>query len=171
VSTRRASTGGWVLPSKLPRGPTGRPLCRQCAQEIPKGGWRRTFCSDACVDAWRIKTDPAYLRLRVFERDHGICAQCSLDTMAIPHGKRTPRARGTGHLWQADHIVPVVEGGGECGLDNLRTLCTACHKAETAALRKRLAQTRTEELRAVVDGPLRFGDSGQIAAKKRLKHR
>ena len=45
----------------------------------------------------------------------------------------------TGHLWQADHIVPVVEGGGECGLENIRTLCTSYHKSETAKLRKRMA--------------------------------
>lgn len=42
-------------------------------------------------------------------------------------------------LWEVDHIVPVVEGGGECGLDNLQTLCLACHKAKTAAMRKRVA--------------------------------
>ncbi len=28
-----------------------------------------------------------------------------------------------GPEWEVDHVVPVVEGGGECGLDNLRTLC------------------------------------------------
>ena len=42
-------------------------------------------------------------------------------------------------LWEVDHIVPVVEGGGECGLDNLQTLCLACHKAKTAAMRKRVS--------------------------------
>jgi 5-methylcytosine-specific restriction enzyme A len=45
-------------------------------------------------------------------------------------------------LWQADHILPVVEGGGECGLDNYRTLCVGCHKRETAALAKRRAEAR-----------------------------
>lgn len=44
-----------------------------------------------------------------------------------------------GHLWEADHIQPVVEGGGRCGLDNLRTLCLDCHAAETAQLAARLA--------------------------------
>jgi len=38
-----------------------------------------------------------------------------------------------GRAWQADHAVPVAEGGGACGLDNLRTLCTACHLAATRA--------------------------------------
>jgi 5-methylcytosine-specific restriction endonuclease McrA len=35
-------------------------------------------------------------------------------------------------LWEADHIVPVAEGGGACGLENYRTLCVPCHKEITA---------------------------------------
>jgi 5-methylcytosine-specific restriction endonuclease McrA len=31
----------------------------------------------------------------------------------------------------------VCEGGGECDLDNLRTLCLRCHRAATAQLRGR----------------------------------
>ena len=34
-------------------------------------------------------------------------------------------------LWQADHITPVAEGGGLCGLDNMRTLCVLCHADAT----------------------------------------
>jgi hypothetical protein len=30
--------------------------------------------------------------------------------------------------WDADHVVPVIEGGGECGLDGYRTVCVPCHK-------------------------------------------
>ena len=41
--------------------------------------------------------------------------------------------------WQADHIVPLVEGGGFL-LDNLRTLCVPCHSGETAALAARQAR-------------------------------
>jgi len=37
-----------------------------------------------------------------------------------------------GNAWQADHIVPVYEGGGLCDLTNFRTLCTVCHGDETA---------------------------------------
>ena len=29
----------------------------------------------------------------------------------------------TPRLWEADHVAPVVEGGGCCGLENYRTLC------------------------------------------------
>lgn len=135
MSTRRRSRGaGWVNPQSLAIGPNGRRLCRRCQQEVPAG--RITFCSMDCVHEWKVRTDPYYVRQEVFKRDQGVCAACGVDTM---EGQRRKRARGSGHLWQADHIVPVVEGGGECGLDGYRTLCTDCHKAETAELRKRLA--------------------------------
>ena len=45
----------------------------------------------------------------------------------------------TRSLWDADHIVPVVEGGGGCGLGNYRTLCVVCHRGETALLASRRA--------------------------------
>lgn len=48
------------------------------------------------------------------------------------------------HLWEMDHILPVVEGGGACGLDNLRTLCRDCHKRVTAELRVRLKGRKDE---------------------------
>jgi len=54
------------------------------------------------------------------------------------------------HLWEADHVVPVAEGGGACGLENLRTLCKRCHGRETGALRKRLNQARAPQLRLPV---------------------
>mmetsp|Transcript_28592 Transcript_28592/g.42267 ORF Transcript_28592/g.42267 Transcript_28592/m.42267 type:complete len:137 (-) Transcript_28592:1140-1550(-) len=41
-------------------------------------------------------------------------------------------------FWQADHILAVAEGGGDAGLDNLRTLCSPCHQVETERLRGRL---------------------------------
>ena len=44
--------------------------------------------------------------------------------------------------WDADHIVEVIEGGGECGLDNYQTLCCPCHKRKTADLAKRRAKAR-----------------------------
>lgn len=50
------------------------------------------------------------------------------------------------HWWEADHVVPVSEGGGLCGLDGYRTLCLRCHKSETARLRRRLADKRTGQL-------------------------
>src|SRR5450759_254868 len=37
--------------------------------------------------------------------------------------------------WEADHIIPVADGGGECGLDNYRVLCRPCHVRVTVAWR------------------------------------
>ena len=45
-------------------------------------------------------------------------------------------------LWQMDHILPVSEGGGSCGLENLRTLCIGCHNKETNKLTKRRTRVK-----------------------------
>lgn len=45
-------------------------------------------------------------------------------------------------FWEADHVLPVAEGGGGCGLDNLRTLCIPCHRDVTAELAGRRAHRR-----------------------------
>lgn len=45
-------------------------------------------------------------------------------------------------FWEADHIVPVAEGGGICSLENYRTLCVQCHRRETAELARRLGPKR-----------------------------
>ena len=106
------------------RGSNGRNLCRWCGTEVTPP--RRTYCSDACIHEWRLRTDHNYLRSQTFQRDQGICAECGKDT------------RAAGEDWDADHIIPVVEGGGECDLSNIRTLCIPCHRKVTAELRKRL---------------------------------
>jgi 5-methylcytosine-specific restriction endonuclease McrA len=150
----RTMPGGRVRAATLAKGPNGLALCRWCDLEIlAKRRW--TFCSDYCVDQWRLRTDPGYVRDRVFARDRGICAGCAADTAAIFaalkrargkeraaglrfYGMKTISSRRS--LWDADHIVPVAEGGGQCDLDNLRTLCVACHREATAALWARLAE-------------------------------
>lgn len=155
ASNTRAMKGGWVARGSLPKGPNGRSLCRWCNLEVPSR--RFTFCSDWCVHEWKLRSDPGYLRDRVFERDRGVCAGCGADTVA--EFVRLRRMRGSRRLlalaewglrsmtrrslWDADHIVPVVEGGGECDLDNIRTLCLKCHRKATAALRDRSTARRT----------------------------
>ena len=144
--------GGFADRGALEKGPGGRPLCRWCNLEVPQR--RFTFCSDRCVREWRLRTDPGYLRDQVFERDRGRCAICHADTQAAYIELK--RARGVHRLkllerwsltrltrrslWDADHIVPVVEGGGECDLENIRTLCLICHRRATGDLRRRLAK-------------------------------
>ena len=151
LSTSRTMPGGFADRSALPKGDNGRTLCRWCSLEVPPR--RFTFCSDWCVHEWRLRSDTGYLREQVLKRDRGICALCRIDTRAAYGELR--RSRGTHRLrlltkwglkrltrktlWDADHILPVVEGGGECDLQNLRTLCLLCHRQQTIELRRRLA--------------------------------
>jgi 5-methylcytosine-specific restriction enzyme A len=144
VSTTRASRGGWVDRKK-------QRTCRRCDGAIPRG--RFTFCSPDCVHQWRLRTDPAYLREQVFARDGGVCAVCGIHTEALRKEFRKLDYRSRRQflkewklqegwrrsLWDADHIVPVAEGGGECDLSNMRTLCLKCHRAATRELRRRLS--------------------------------
>lgn len=53
--------------------------------------------------------------------------------------------RGLGGFWQADHTIPVIEGGGGTHWNDLRTLCSACHRRETKALAARRAQQRKDK--------------------------
>jgi 5-methylcytosine-specific restriction protein A len=152
----RTLPGGRTTRKALSLGPNNLPLCRWCDLEI-LAKRRRTFCSDYCVHQWRLRTDPGYLRDQVFARDHGICAVCQIDTIAAYNALKRARgpARAAGlhlygmksittrrSLWDADHIRPVAEGGGQCDLDNLRTLCLLCHREATARLRTRLSHAR-----------------------------
>jgi len=52
-----------------------------------------------------------------------------------------PDGRHNSDWWDADHIVPIIEGGKN-ELANLRTLCLACHRGHTAALARRRADAR-----------------------------
>ena len=157
MSTVRIMPGGFADRAALPRGPNGRALCRWCNLEVPPR--RSTFCSAWCVHEWRLRSNPGYLRDQVFLRDKGICALCGVNTRSAYGELR--RARGTHRqkllerwglkslnrktLWDADHIVPVAEGGGECDLDNIRTLCLTCHRLQTAELRKRLSARKIQD--------------------------
>ncbi|MBV8520132.1 MAG: HNH endonuclease [Acidobacteria bacterium] len=128
-------------------------MCRWCKGAV--SGRRRTFCSDACVHEWRLRSSPSYLRDCVFARDRGVCALCGIDTEAerrriarMPFGTRMRELRmlqehglihcGRKSWWEADHIMPVVEGG-DSNLENLRTLCIPCHRGVTTELRLRRA--------------------------------
>lgn len=165
---RISPQAGYVDTKKLPKGPNGRSLCRQCGQEVPKG--QRSFCGQDCVDAWVVKTNPTRMREVVFKRDQGVCAICGANTDQLRkdfnafckaegidrHSWSLPlRARQwlqnrgipphRKEFWDADHIVPVIEGGGECTIDNLRTLCIPCHKQVTKELAARRAEQRRLE--------------------------
>ena len=113
MSTRRIRTvtaDDWGKPI---RDEHGAPICRWCHGPV---AWpRRTFCGEPCVHEWKIRSSPWYVRREVKKRDKGICQLCGVNVV---------RAR---RKWEADHIVPVADGGGECGLENYRLLCRPCH--------------------------------------------
>lgn len=148
----------------------GRPCC-YCGKERPAG--RRRWCSQDCVDDFLVrKGDQTRIRWLLKKRDHETCAKCGLDTRKLDrilNAAFPERWRGyswrtevgrflrqigipphRAELWDADHIVPVIEGGGGCGLDNYRTLCLWCHKDETAALAKRRAKSRQDSKRPLL---------------------
>jgi len=136
VSTRRArvvSADQWGKPE---RDEHGQPICRWCRG--PVNPPRRTFCGDACVHEWKIRSSPWYVRREVKKRDKGTCRLCGVNVVKAhrewtrakpPAGDRAARRawRAAKPRWEADHIVPVADGGGECGLDNYRLLCRPCH--------------------------------------------
>jgi 5-methylcytosine-specific restriction enzyme A len=100
------------------------------------------------------------------ERDHCICAICGIDCFALRRRfQRMRKALRAPKLeqmiregwpktilqirrswWEADHLLPVAKGGGECGLENYRTLCLRCHRNETGSLIQELVSSRRDSL-------------------------
>jgi 5-methylcytosine-specific restriction enzyme A len=149
MSTKRFS-GKLTAAKLLPKNESGFTACRWCNGDVmpPK----RTICSEECRHEITIRTHSGYMKRCVYQRDKGICSICNVDTKHIAKtalslekddriiylaehnigSKRKVHKRKLGGgLWDADHIVCVKDGGGECGLDNLRTLCIKCHKLIT----------------------------------------
>jgi 5-methylcytosine-specific restriction protein A len=73
------------------------------------------------------------------------------------------RSSSRGAFWQADHVHEVARGGWGCGLEKLRTLCTPCHKAETARLARELAAERKKAKLERVEAPLFDGTTTEAA--------
>jgi 5-methylcytosine-specific restriction protein A len=164
VSTARRINGVWSTPR--PFGPNGEKLCYNCGGLLPKG--KPYNCSRKCSESWRMKTSPSHVRFVLRNRDHGVCALCGLDTIALKkeyndlrrdgfsehsqirdefrkaHG--IPAGRASSDWWDADHIVPVIEGGGACGPENYRTLCIPCHQQVTRELHSRAKRRRVEAM-------------------------
>lgn len=104
-----------------------------------------------------------FLRKMVYQRDGSVCSNCGCEAEltqrvfqhALAHLRFFEGARafflwqklvvlagfqpGQPSWWQADHILPLSEGGLDT-LQNLRTLCLPCHRQETSQLKKRLAK-------------------------------
>lgn len=153
----------------------GNPLCRWCKQIVQPP--KRTFCSDDCIHSWKLRTSGSYMRGCVRKRDKEICAICKLDCKKLRielrqlyhtdkpawekriEDLKIPKHRRFRSLWDADHLIPVCEGGGLCGLENVRTLCWACHRGQTNQL---LARRRAAKKAA--------RPTAKKTSKKNVKH-
>ena len=145
---------GKLIDAKLlPKNEDGYTCCRWCnGSVIPP---KRTMCSPQCVHEILIRTNTNYLRTCVYKRDKAICAICGIDTKdvakkaillvgeekenflkehSISLKRKIWMKKHGGGLWDADHIIAVKDGGGLCGLENMRTLCIKCHKNVTKEL-------------------------------------
>jgi 5-methylcytosine-specific restriction endonuclease McrA len=104
------------------------------------------LCATDCDKAYRVfkallkkaGLKPAQFPRKV-ERDPGRYGALDMFRQQFPWFKPSVSP------WAADHIVPVVEGGGECGIENIRTLCLGCHAEVTRELRRRLKRARGAE--------------------------
>lgn len=134
----------------------GAGLCRWCGGAVVSP--RRSWCSNDCVNAFKIRAWQDAIRTVLYRRDRGVCSACGIDTVEIEALRQRIRAIHNSDAtspqwgrwaqynstWEADHILPVHHGGGCCGPENYRTLCWRCHAAETAALAASRADARRE---------------------------
>ncbi|KAJ6765143.1 DNA ANNEALING HELICASE AND ENDONUCLEASE ZRANB3 [Salix koriyanagi] len=127
------------------------------------------FCDLICCEEYRIRTSSEIPPAELFQIEHGVCTICRLDCHQLVRTikplslerrreyieEAAPNVASQkklldklannpceGNAWHADHIVPVYRGGGECKLENMRTLCVACHSKVTAAQRAERCSTR-----------------------------
>ena len=135
----------------LPKTEEGFTCCRWCQKSVKPP--RRTLCSPECEHELKLRVSGNYLRHCIYLRDKGICSICSIDTkktakfaLSLEETERNIFLKSLnislkrkifvkkfgGSLWDGDHIIPVKDGGGCSSLENMRTLCIACHKIVTA---------------------------------------
>lgn len=141
--------------------------CSSRVPGIQSGAREGKYCSQRCMEEHKIRRKARDYGPRelLYEVEQGICQICAIDahalfeqvTSANPETRKsvlesTPFVKlpinilnrmvknpKPGLFWEADHITPVVEGGGQCGLENYRTLCVPCHRDVTKKLRKKMA--------------------------------
>lgn len=150
---------------------SGKGVCRWCGEKVAPP--RRSWCGPACVDAYLEGDPTRFRSLVLERDKGvcaGCGRDClALETALnerlglayrgeLPERLRAVRWRKfllrlrpslvTGFhlqtsLWQADHVVPLSEGGAN-NPSNGRTLCLMCHRSETAAGAARRAAARRE---------------------------
>ncbi|CAA2977536.1 DNA annealing helicase and endonuclease ZRANB3 [Olea europaea subsp. europaea] len=140
------------------------------------------FCCLGCYEEYKSRTSYRYLREGLFQIERGICTNCCLHCHKLVEHLRplslekrkdyikkvAPNIAKRkklldklvhdpteGNAWHADHIIPVYRGGGECKLENMRTLCVACHAdvtAEQCADRRKTRNKAKNLLKGITSG-------------------
>ncbi|ELT88125.1 hypothetical protein CAPTEDRAFT_113875 [Capitella teleta] len=147
------------------------------ASALRSHAWQTRLCSVSCTEQYWLKSSREYGRKAVYDAEHGQCQLCGIEAhqfftnlnMIHDRKKRAEMIQNSkfnqlhqrtkqkmvvdpqaGQFWQVDHILPVVDGGGQCDLDNLRTLCSVCHNKVTSDWMKE----RTKEKRRMHAGDI-----------------
>jgi hypothetical protein len=153
------------------------------------------FCGERCAASYAAAATQSSARRQLFDREMGVCRACGFNCHAFfkrlqalpseqarmqalmnsPYSTDSGRLRRMlthpkeGDFWEADHIVPVAEGGGESDLSNYQTLCTPCHAKKTKEQERRAAHTRraafaegTADLRTWFSGDSTSGGPGHV---------
>jgi 5-methylcytosine-specific restriction endonuclease McrA len=98
-----------------------------------------------CIDLYNTMYRPAQARKLVWQRDRGECAICR---SLMERTSRSPKDR-----WHVDHVRPLWEQKGKrfdeldysyWELENLQTLCAACHMKKTAEEATKRAELKKE---------------------------
>ncbi|KAI3673372.1 hypothetical protein L6452_39490 [Arctium lappa] len=161
---------GWTLVDE-PLCKLCQKVCKKKSAKEPEF-FEDLFCDLECYEEYRLRTSNRYLRKGLAQIEHGICTNCHLDCRKLVKNikplsldkrrefimREAPKLAARrnllekligdpaeGNAWHADHIVPVYRGGGECRLENMRTLCVACHAEVTAA---QCTERRSERAKA-----------------------
>ncbi|XP_065651796.1 DNA annealing helicase and endonuclease ZRANB3 isoform X5 [Hydra vulgaris] len=144
--------------------------CEKQVEQIAAGSWLAQFCSHTCMQEFKIRSKSKHenAREQLFAVELGVCQMCGIDAhtvfleisnmpianrkaalektcfvkLSVPVLNKMIKHPKEGLFWQADHVLAVAEGGGECGLENYRTLCTPCHKVVTKDLMIRIKKVK-----------------------------
>jgi 5-methylcytosine-specific restriction endonuclease McrA len=116
----RRNVKGQIVPANARRWHDGREVDPRAAPE------------PNCLEEYRALKSWRF-RDAVGARDKGVCASCGRDVLAEQQREAEARWRADNPepTWEADHIVPL-EDGGEHLMANAQTLCSPCHRRKTA---------------------------------------
>ncbi|CAA0825820.1 SNF2 domain-containing protein / helicase domain-containing protein / HNH endonuclease domain-containing protein, partial [Striga hermonthica] len=142
------------------------PLCKLC--QTPCRGINATvpqyfedlFCNLQCFEEYRSRTSSRFLRQELFKIEHGICTNCKLNCHQLVKNLKTlPIEKREAHIQKEAlkiskrhklyvqllyHLIYELKPS----LENLRTLCVACHADVTTAQcsERRITRNKAKKL-------------------------